>query len=482
MKGGTDVNDRFQYSRSRGIAIISVMFALLILGMIAFAVIEKARTGLITAVGHRETIKSFQLAKGAVDEGFQWLDNRDGEFPCGHDVSWSHDIHDRVGDISVLISPDPANDCSDSASGWRYTITGSGHTIAGTTSRIAMDALANRNSFAGYAVWWQEDAVSWFGDFDFIDGLVFSNGANIYLHDGFAHPKNGCMFGRRVFIAGEGQFMCRGDGIPGDVESYATFNGGYEVGVEPIAWPPDVSAAIEAAWPTNGGMEFEGSTAIEMLSDGTLMIRNFRFYGDHLPHVNPLPPSGVIHIKDWHLGPAHGYGDLEIHGTLRGRLTILADRDIRIMDDIIYAHDPRFGPSDDMLGLIAGVISHEGGGVSVVNRIPGSSDGDFMIFAFLMSLGSCALQGECAALDVEELFHGREYEESLLIVYGGQASTSPSSTILLDDNGYPTNGFGVDAVYDVRGSTAPPPYYPYVDGAGFRWNVVRVDSTWHEIY
>jgi len=144
-----------------------------------------------------------------------------------------------------------------------------------------------------------------------------------------------------------------------------------ETGVAQITFPSDMSGLATAAASPNGRkyttdiwvtLDPKGPAA----GDGVAYIRQTQL-GPVIDTVNLGDPNfnGVI----------MGTGVVNVQGTLDGRLTIASyssptatTNNIVIQQDLLYQHDPRNGPSSDMLGLVAN------NNVIVADDIPGATN------------------------------------------------------------------------------------------------------------
>jgi hypothetical protein len=192
-----------------------------------------------------------------------------------------------------------------------------------------------KNSFAMYA--WMtnfEGNVFWVTG-DTVWGRVHSNGR---FH----------VDGRPVFM--EKVTTAKGfDPRPGTGTNKAIFTNGYETGVAEVDYPNDLSDLIAASAPPGGRnypvdiwVTLSPGTAAN--NDGWALVRDSPA-GPVIDSVNLSDPlfNGVI----------LGAGQVNVQGTLDGKLSVASMGDVYITDDVLYERNPRFGPSDDLLGLIA---------------------------------------------------------------------------------------------------------------------------------
>jgi hypothetical protein len=134
-----------------------------------------------------------------------------------------------------------------------------------------------------------------------------------------------------------------------------------------------------------------------------------------------------------------------ISGTIDGQLTICADGDILIYDDILYeASTPGHGPDpgcDDVLGLVA--LDD-----IVISYTP-ANQSDCEVHGVLM-----ALEKNIEAEDYQ--FHSPRGD---FIIYGGLIADY-SIHLGQFDNGVCQSGYERDYRYDPRLFTMPPPFFP----------------------
>jgi hypothetical protein len=131
------------------------------------------------------------------------------------------------------------------------------------------------------------------------------------------------------------------------------FYGGYQSGVS-LNLPNSLSGLQSAS---TGGKQFvnPGSGSYDVYltfnADGTVTYKDNTMAHDSTVSLTTLAPNGVIYVSK---------GNAHVQGVLDGRATVVADGssgggygNVWIEGNITYAHDPRTGPSNDMLGLVA---------------------------------------------------------------------------------------------------------------------------------
>jgi hypothetical protein len=137
-------------------------------------------------------------------------------------------------------------------------------------------------------------------------------------------------------------------GINPDLKhSSAIFEGGYEK-IDKQPMPTNMARLENLATSGNGGASvntkclYDVDLYLDFLADGRVG-RTVSGVTDTVL-ITDIAPTGVI----W------GTQDIHVKGTLNGQVSILADDDLWIDDDVLMADNPQANPnSDDALGLIA---------------------------------------------------------------------------------------------------------------------------------
>ncbi|MFH1689686.1 MAG: DUF4900 domain-containing protein [Candidatus Eisenbacteria bacterium] len=241
-----------------------------------------------------------------------------------------------------------------------------------------------------------------------------------------------------------------GAGISLRDDSYPTFEQGYELNVGDILLPDisDIDAVVKTA-ALNGGLH------------SGVLPHNKGFYHVRLGHPSVgeltyegLRPKGsgyktILSPRTVDIASLNGavwFGDpVAIEGTLDGQLTIVADGDMEIWDDLLYdASTPGAGPDsgcDDVLGLIA--------------------NGDIVISYTTANRNDCEIHGVLMALNKK--LQAENYNSYAprgdLVVYGGLMA---EHSIYLGkyDDGYCVNGYERHYRLDPRLPRMPPPFFP----------------------
>ncbi|TKJ39733.1 hypothetical protein CEE37_10670 [candidate division LCP-89 bacterium B3_LCP] len=220
------------------------------------------------------------------------------------------------------------------------------------------------------------------------------------------------------------------------------FKGGTNFNCERIDLPVDMSIIDGKA--QNGGTYFEGDIEIEFISDGT-----FDYTATHLEKIGPnwvtiIDSTGNVTISSTNgvIGTGNG-GDIRVKGTLDGQATMLADGDIWIDDDVLYAQNPLTDPtSDDILGLIS---QHD---IFVTNNA--ANQNNCTIHATLMALDRSFM--------VEDYNQGSP--RGTLEIVGGIVQDKRGSVGTMGWGSGIISGYQKNYIYDYRYMSSAPPFYP----------------------
>jgi hypothetical protein len=194
-----------------------------------------------------------------------------------------------------------------------------------------------KNSFTLFA--WMTDFegnVFWVSQ-DTVWGRVHSNG-NLHIN------------GNPVFM--QKATTAKGFDPPkvGTGTNKAIFKNGYETGIAPITFPTDISEIATAS--VSGGRKYTGDIYVTLSpgtganNDGKAYVRSGNTAGGALIDSIDLSAPGFN-------GALLGTGQVNVEGTLDGKLTIASQTNVYIHNDVLYERNPRVGASDDVLGMVA---------------------------------------------------------------------------------------------------------------------------------
>jgi hypothetical protein len=201
--------------------------------------------------------------------------------------------------------------------------------------RLVTELRMNRLAFSNFGQFvneWDPD-VSLHDDI--IDGRFHSNTELTIGRTRRTTPE----FRGRVTIAG-GSYTT-GDG-PGFISRQRLFPAGIETRTRRIELP-NRAAALDAIARPDNSQRFERDAALTFHADGTVSWRDVDT-GYETSRSLGEEPFYVLAFEDV---------ELEIRGTVNGKVLVYARERIVIADDLRYAVDPRTPHADDYLGLVA---------------------------------------------------------------------------------------------------------------------------------
>lgn len=267
--------------------------------------------------------------------------------------------------------------------------------------------------------------IVWFWKNDRIRGPAHTNTNNPISHGFYIyqtlteHPiftSFSSSVGLKVYDYENGEISA-----PADV-----FQGGFSGGGKYISMPADAEYLKTAA--ENGGIYLQGTTTIELLSTGEIKYTN-----NGVTNTVPIPSNGAFYVNNGNI--------TSLKGILAGQLTIGANGDIYITDNILYNVNPEVNPnSTDKLGLVSE------GNVYIHQNAPN----DLTIYACIMSINTA--------------FHNLSYDsvvKGTLKVYGGIIQKRRGIIGLINiSTGDKEYGYTKDYHYDSRLEQSPPPFFP----------------------
>ncbi|PIQ90736.1 MAG: hypothetical protein COV71_03005 [Candidatus Omnitrophica bacterium CG11_big_fil_rev_8_21_14_0_20_41_12] len=411
----------------KGIALIATYMTLTIL---------LAYSGLLfnISTGQNKTTNTFKrqaqatdIAEAGLDRALNWL--RAQPIPPGSSTNPWGGIQNLgnpvIGSYNVAITDLGSPGGSPSAKRYRITSTG---TVGGitqvVTNYLQTDNYAryiwftNREQFGPYNVW--------FWDQDRLNGPTHTNGHfNIKgtpIFDGEVRSVDDYI---RYFNNGNNINSSNLSNPPYDLPD---FQDTVTLGADSTNMPTQ-ALNLRTASTDAGGLRLNGNTTIVLNADGTMNVTNSK---KHWSNQNmALPANGALFVDK---------GSLTISGTLNGRLTAGASRDINIPNNIIYADDPRVNPaSTDTLGLIAEqdvMIDH-------------SAPSNLEVDASIMALNTSFM--------LESWWQGPA--KGTLTVFGGiiQNQRGPVGTF---SGTTKVSGYSKNYDYDQRLLSSPPPFVP----------------------
>ncbi len=210
----------------------------------------------------------------------------------------------------------------------------------GSSIRDTVEVFFDRNKKNSFTLFaWMTDFegnVFWISK-DTVWGRVHSNG-NI-------HINGSPVFMRKATTA-------KGFDPPkvGTGTNKAIFKDGYETGIAKITFPNDLSEIATAS--VSGGRKYIGDIYVT-LSPGTGANNDGKAY-IRSGNTSSGPLIDSVNLNDVGFnGVILGTGQVNVSGTLDGKLTLTSQTNLYIHDNVLYERNPRFTTSDDVLGLVA---------------------------------------------------------------------------------------------------------------------------------
>ncbi|MCX5694566.1 MAG: DUF4900 domain-containing protein [Candidatus Omnitrophica bacterium] len=417
------VNSRGVIINEKGAALITVYMAVAVLLAFGGFVVDVSNTQNKAANTFKNQAQIINIADAGIDEALVWL--RDyyvqyGTYPSGS-ISKIGPKNFSPGSYEVFFT-----DLGSSGKA-RYKVRCEVK-IGGILQTVVTNYLQIDN-FARY-IWFTDGenyqgSNVWFWDQDHLNGTTHTNG--------HFNIKGNPVFGGKVLSVDDYiRYFNNGSNInssdlsnpPHDLPD---FQDTVTLGSKSINMPTQALKLRAAS--LSGGVRYSGDTTIRLNSNGTMNVTN----GGHTHNNVALPANGALFVNN---------GNLNISGTLSGRLTAGASGDINITNNIIYANDPRIpgSTSTDTLGLI--------------------SEGDVMISK---NASSTNLEIDASIMALNTSFMLEEWWKNgargTLSVFGGiiQKQRGPVGSF---NGSTKVSGYSKNYNYDERLLSSPPPFVP----------------------
>ncbi len=432
----------------KGVALIIAFLVMTLLLIYCAAFVSISINQNINADIFKRRTRAFGLAEAGLDQALVWLRARVP--PTGNYTNpWGGIQSVGGGTYSVTITDLGPIGGSPVVRRYKTTSTGS----FGNMNRVLTNYVQVDN-YARY-IWFTDSetfsgSTVWFWTADRLNGLTHTNAHfNIYGNPVFAGEASSVDDYIRFYNNGRNVNLSQATNPPNDIPD---FQQGIDFGV---AEPPDMPTRATnlrsaAADVSGGGLLLQGDTTVVLNSNGTMDLTNSDYCASYTCDDMALPANGALFVV---ATPCTGRrcrtdGDLTISGTLNGRLSVGAERDVNIPDNVVYADDPRDNPpenpSDDILGIIAER--------DIV--IDDSASTDLEIDGCMMALDSSFYLDNWDSVS----------PKGNLTVYGGiiQEERGPVGTFNPNPppNGTKMSGYSKNYSYDSRLINNPPPFMP----------------------
>jgi len=414
----------------KGAALITVYMAVAILLAFGGYVVEVSNSQNNTANNFKRQAQATNIAEAGLDRALVWLRTQ-GTPPIGAIAPISQNLPPTgtsLGSYTVALTDLGSPGGSPSIRRYRIRSTGT----IGTVSQTVTNYLQTDN-YARYI--WFTDTESyqgtnvWFWDQDHLNGPTHTNGHfNIKGDPVFEGEVRSVDDYIRYYNNGDNINSSNLSNSPNDVPD---FQDTVTLGSDSINMPTQALNLRAAS--TNGGLRLSGNSTVLLNANGTMNVTNSARGWDNQNMA--LPANGALFVRN---------GNLNISGTLSGRLTVGASQDINITDNILYANDPRLpgSTSTDTLGIISE------GDVMIDEDAPD----DLEIDGSIMALNTSFM--------LEEWWTNGA--RGTLSVFGGiiQKQRGPVGTF---SGTTKVSGYSKDYNYDVRLLSSPPPFVPTTD-------------------
>jgi len=213
----------------------------------------------------------------------------------------------------------------------RYRLA-SGGTISDTVEVYLGQRFNTENSFSMFA--WMTNNER---------GVYWITGDTVY---GRLHANSTVNVSGTPIFTGKVTTAASFNYLPGKGTNHGVYQDGWQTKAERIMFPNDLSDLL-----VHAGAYLYGSEIWVALEAGTPAD------GDGFATVRTSaggPVVDTVRINDAAFqGVVMGRNRVHVQGMLDGRLTVSSQTDIYIEDDLVYERDPRYGTTDEMLGLVA---------------------------------------------------------------------------------------------------------------------------------
>jgi len=414
----------------RGNALVVTLFVTLALSGLVMGALMATQTETRLSSNTSMQQQAFYLAERGLEESIAFLAQMGaplvGADGAGGPVALFTDVAVDNGRYSVWADPMDSN----SGRSTRFVALTVRGTLDGSGVSRAVQVRLGQQNFSRYAYFTDiETSASggtiWFTTNDEFFGPVHTNDQMHIAGDPVFHEEAS---------SGAAELDYYNGGPPQD---QPVFEMGLNLNANNIQLPPNTDI-LRAKGLAADGLDSTGTTAIEMrLDGGGNGILRVRVYGGSAVDY-PLPDNGVCYVN----------GKVELKGTLKGQLTIACNGDIEIMDNCVYATDPRVDPtSTDMLGIVA--------------------EGDVYMdgYAYGANVDTADETVMAAIMALDESFTVENYNSGSprgnLVIYGGliQYRRGPVGTFN-GGTGQILTGYAKDYSYDPRLMDNPPPSFP----------------------
>ncbi len=410
-----------------GISLIMAVFLGLILTSIGYVTIHAVLTEFKVTGQYAQMVQAYWLAEAGMERTLRYL--RFADPPPGGvaPVTYLDSEPAGNGTISVTIDPDDNNPGTYLK---KYKITSVGQ--VGDVMRT-LEAWVRTTTFGKFAyLSGSEGGTIWFATGDLIEGPLHSND--------------------RIAIVGSPVFKGKVTSSAASFKKGSPFNPdfqeGFQLGIPPVNFPT-LQNIVDNYLLENGNVSpltidarFNRDAEIRFNPDGTMTYSVWKFswwsgitylVKDKTVSLSSL--NGMLLVK----------GDVQIHGKVKGQLTLIATDNIYITDDLVYADSDEHGKPDPNSNNMLGVISKK----NIVIADNAANRNDVRINGALLALGD--------SFTVQNYWAG--HPRGKLTLYGSLSQKVRGPVGTFNSWGQQT-GYNKDYHYDNRLLNSSPPYFP----------------------
>jgi len=424
-------NPIMKLKSKKGVVLIAAYLILVALIIFTTAFLNRGIFQNRSVLIFKKNTQAFNLAESGLDRAIYWFRAQPTPPTGNSNNPWGGVQNLGAGTFSVAITDLGAPGANPAIRRYKVVSTGTVDNITRVlTNYIQTDNYAryiwftDRETFGGTNVWfWTQDRLN---------GPTHTNGHfNIYGNPVFTGEVRSVDDYIKFYNNGNNINLSAISNSPYDIPD---FQAGMNFNAEQSNMPSQALNLRSAS--SSGGLRLQGDTTIVLNANGTMNVTNSDKGWNN--HNMALPANGALFV-DTKNGKG---GNLTISGSLSGRLTVGAARDVYLPSSLVYANDPRTNPSStDTLGLIA--------------------ENDVVI----LDHASSELEIDASVMALNTSFMLENWTEGpakgTLTVFGGiiQDQRGPVGTFN-GSTGHKVSGYSKNYTYDTRLLNNPPPFYP----------------------
>jgi len=424
-------------SGDAGYALVTVMILVFVMFIIGAAFFSLVGYEVKSSQAHLDSQRAFWLAEGAKERALRYLQELNNPPTSDFFI-----YEDQAGPYGGKYTVHCAVDTTALWAVEKAFVLESVGNSQGAERRVRQ--WVSMTSFAQFAMFTNEETNGqfplWYISGDMIGGRLHTNGTFHIAGNpqflGKITSSSDHMVGypnRRVYDMADWPI---GGNAPG-------FGGGGELNVPLIPMPTDLPDLRQQG--IFGGVYTNHETDIQLGVTGVQAAISSPGWLRFRDHSDPTGSWTSVEISSLTENIFYSEGDVHIEGVLDGELTVVSNRDVRIVDDITYrASDAQGAPlanCDDLLGLVAER--------NIIFADNAANQNDLIVDAVLMALDT--------SITVENYTTGPP--RGTLTIWGGLIQKFRGAVGQFRNNTI-IHGYQKDYHYDPRVTGRTPPSYP----------------------